>query len=96
MAAVMSILEGELPPDKAAKLEANFAEGAKALEPGVLQTFFIKNANKCRIITIWESKEAYSAMKSKGIPKQVLMFRYAGVEASALVYDVVNSAAKGK
>ena len=96
MGMVMSVLEGELPPDKAAKLEANFAEGAKVLEPGIVQTFFIKNANKCRIITLWESKEAYSSMKSKGIPKQVLMFRYAGVEASVLVYDVVNSAAKGK
>jgi hypothetical protein len=96
MAMVMSILEGDLPPDKAAKLEANFAEGAKVLEPGILQTFFIKNGAKCRIITLWESKEAYSAMKSKGIPKGVLMFRYAGVEASALVYDVVNSASKGR
>ncbi|MEW6035623.1 MAG: antibiotic biosynthesis monooxygenase [Candidatus Micrarchaeota archaeon] len=96
MGMVMSILEGDLPPDKAARLEANFAEGAKALEPGMLQTFFIKNGNKCRIITIWESKDAYTSMKSKGIPKGVLMFRYAGVEASLLVYDVVNSASRGK
>ncbi|MCI0503363.1 hypothetical protein L0Y65_01475 [Candidatus Micrarchaeota archaeon] len=94
MGMVMSVLEGELPPDKAAKLEANFADGAKALESGIVQTFFIKNANKCRIITLWESKEAYAAMKSKGTPKQVLMFRYAGVEASALVYDVVNSSSR--
>lgn len=96
MGMVMSILEGDLPPDKAAKLEANFAVGAKDLEPGILQTFFIKNGTKCRILTLWESKEAYTAMKSKGIPKGVLMFRYAGVEASLLVYDVVNSAAKSK
>ena len=96
MSMVMSILEGELPPDKAAKLEANFADGAKALEPGMLQTFLVRNGAKCRIITLWESKEAYSVMKSHGVPKQVLMFRYAGVEASGLVYDVVNSAVKGK
>jgi hypothetical protein len=92
MATVMSILEADLPPDKSAKLEANFAEGAKALEPGILQTYLIRNGNKCRIITLWESRESYSSIKSKGTPKQVLMFRYAGAEASALVYDVVNSA----
>lgn len=96
MAMVMSIMEGDLPPDKAAKLEANFADGVKALEPGIVQTFFIKNATKCKIITLWESREAWVAMKSHGTPKGVLMFRYAGVEASLLVYDVVNSASKGK
>lgn len=93
---VMSILEAEMPPDKAAKLEANYAEGIKELEPGMLQTFFIKNGGKCRIIALWESKEALFAMKSKGTPKGVLMFRYAGMEPSMLVYDVVNSASKGK
>ncbi|MFH0737480.1 MAG: antibiotic biosynthesis monooxygenase [Candidatus Micrarchaeota archaeon] len=91
---VMTILEAEMPPDKAAKLETNFAEGAKALEPGMVRTFLIKNGGKCKIITLWESKEALSAMKSKGTPKQVLMFRYAGVEPSLLAYDIVNSASK--
>jgi heme-degrading monooxygenase HmoA len=96
MSMVMTILEAEMPPDKATKLEANFAEGAKALEPGIVQNFFIKNGSKCKVITLWESKEALSAMKSKGIPKGVLMFRYAGVEPALLAYDVVNSASKGK
>jgi heme-degrading monooxygenase HmoA len=92
MVKVMSILEGDLPPDKAAKLEANFAEYAKILEPGIVQASLIRNAGKCKVITLWESKEAYSSMKSRGTPKSVLMFRYAGVEPSLLVYDVVNSA----
>ncbi|MFN7990750.1 MAG: hypothetical protein U0R44_01190 [Candidatus Micrarchaeia archaeon] len=91
MAMVMSILEGDLPPDKAAKLEANFEEGIKTPEPGIVQTFLIRNGSKCKIITLWESKEALFAMKSKGTPKGVLMFRYAGVEPSLLAYDVVNS-----
>ena len=95
MGMVMSILEGELPADKALKLEANFADGVKELEPGIVQTFFIKNAGKCKIITIWESREALVVMKSKGTPKGVLMFKYAGVEPSLLVYDVVNSASIG-
>ena len=91
---VMSILEAEMPPDKAAKLETNYAEWIKALEPGIKQTFLVKNAGKCRVIILWESKEALSAMKSKGTPKAVLLFRYAGVEASILAYDVVNSASR--
>ncbi len=93
---VMSILEGDLPPDKAAKLEANFEEGKKTPEVGVVGSFFIKNASKCKIITLWESKEAIFAIKSKGTPKGVLMFRYAGVEPALLVYDVVSSFSKGK
>ncbi len=88
MATIVSILEGDLPPDKAAKLEANFAEGT--LEPGMLRMFLIKNGSKCKIITLWESREALNAMKSKGTPKTVLMFRYAGVEGSLLNYDVVG------
>jgi hypothetical protein len=96
MSTIMTILEAEMPVDKAAKLEANFAEGIKTLEPGIVQTFLIKNGGKCKIVTLWESKEALSAMKSKGTPKAVLMFRYAGVEPSLLAYDVVNSASKGR
>ena len=90
----MSILEADLPADKATKLEANFAEGTKALDPGVIKIFLIKNGGKCKIITLWESREAVNAMKSKGTPKGVLMFRYAGVEPTLLVYDVVNTASK--
>jgi heme-degrading monooxygenase HmoA len=94
MSNVMTILEGELPPDKSAKLEANFAEYVKALEPGIVQTSLIRNGAKCKVLTLWESKEALSAMKVKGTPKGVLLFRYAGVEPALLAYDVVNS--KGK
>jgi len=89
-------MEAEMPPEKAAKLEANFADGIKLLDAGLNQMFFIRNGNKCKIISLWESKEAFFAMKSKGTPKGVLMFRYAGVEPSLLAYDVVNSASKGK
>ncbi len=88
MATIISILEGDLPPDKAAKLEANFNDGS--LEPGMMRMFLIKNGNKCKIITLWESREALNAMKSKGTPKTVLMFRYAGVEGALLNYDVVG------
>ncbi len=88
MATIISILEGDLPPDKAAKLEANFKEGS--LEPGMIRMFLIKNGNKWKIITLWESREALNAMKSKGTPKTVLMFRYAGVEGALLNYDVVG------
>ncbi|MDD5172387.1 MAG: hypothetical protein PHF60_05120, partial [Candidatus ainarchaeum sp.] len=86
MGMVISILEAEMPTDKAAKLETNFAEGIKALEPGVSEMFFIKNGGKCKIIILWESKEALFAMKCKGTPQAVLMFRYAGVEPSLLAY----------
>ena len=96
MGMVISILEGELPPDKVVKLEANFAEYIKALEPGIVQTSLIRNAGKCKVIILWESKEALTAMKVKGTPKAVLLFRYAGVEPTLLAYDVVNSASKGK
>jgi hypothetical protein len=93
---VISILEAEMPADKVAKLEANYAEGIKQLDPGIVQTFLIKNGGKCKIITLWESREAVNAMKSKGTPKGVLMFRYAGVEPTLLVYDVVNSVSADK
>ncbi len=90
MAMVITILEAEMPADKVSKLEANYADGIKEPEPGLVQSFLIKNGGKCKIITIWESREALNAMKSRGTPKGVLMFRYAGVEPSLLAYEVVN------
>ncbi len=90
MAMVITILEAEMPSDKVSKLEANYAEGIKEPEPGLVQSFLLKNGGKCKIITLWESREALNAMKSRGTPKGVLMFRYAGVEPSLLAYEVVN------
>ncbi len=91
MTLAMSILEGEVTADKISRLETNFAEGIKVLDPGVIRMFLIKNGTKCKIITLWDNKEAVTAMKIKGTPKGVLMFRHAGVEPTALVYEVVNS-----
>ncbi len=91
MSMVITILEAEMPSDKVSKLETNYAEGIKEPEPGLVQSFLIKNGGKCKIITLWESREALNAMKSRGTPKGVLMFRYAGVEPSLLAYEVVNT-----
>ena len=91
---VISILEADMPPDKAAKLEANFNEGTKELEPGVVQMFLVRNGTKCKILIVWENKEAVNASKSRGPPKAAQMFKYAGVEPIGLVYDVVKHVEK--
>jgi hypothetical protein len=43
-----------------------------------------------RIETLWESREALSAMRGTGTPRGVLIFREAGAEPVLSVFDLVE------
>ncbi len=91
---VMTILEGQVAPEKWAALEQAFHEGIKQLDAGIIQTFLLHSSADSpvwRIITIWRSRDALNAMRqSGGTPRGVLMFRAANAEPTLSIFDVVD------
>ena len=94
---VVTILEAEVAPDKAAMLEAAYREGIEHLDAGISQTFLLhdfRNTSLWRILTVWESRAALEAMRQSGqTPRGVLMFRAANAEPVLSVCDVTLQAA---
>ncbi len=88
--AVMTELEAEVPAGKEATLEGAYSEAIKSPEPGMVQTFLVRKGTIYRIITVWESREALDAMRGKGVPKGMLIFRAAGVEPTLTVFEIKN------
>ena len=93
---VMTILEGQVAPEKWPALEQAYQEGIKQLEAGITQTFLLHHSADSavwRILTIWRSREALNAMRqSGGTPRGVLMFRAANAEPALSIFDVVAQA----
>lgn len=95
MSQVITILEAEVAPERASVLEAAFREAIAQLDQGIERTFLVQeaNTNTWRVITIWESREALTAMRqSGGTPRGVIMFRAAGAEPKLAMFDVKCSA----
>ncbi len=96
---VMTILEAEVAAERVAALEAAYREAiGQALEPGLEQTFRVrdaKNPHAWRINTLWESREALVAMRQSGeTPRGVLIFRAAGAEPTLTILEVAQSTRK--
>jgi hypothetical protein len=94
---VMTILEAHVPLEKWTDLEAAYKAGTKHLDEGIVQTFLVRNLREltiCRIITVWESREALEKMRASGeTPRGVLMFREVGAEPALSVFEVAAQAA---
>jgi quinol monooxygenase YgiN len=94
---VVTILEAQVAPEKAATLEAEYRRGIEQLDAGITQTFLLhdaRNTTLWRILTVWESRAALEAMRQSGqTPRGVLMFRAADAEPVLSVSDVTVQAA---
>ncbi len=90
---VITILEAQVAPEKAALLEGAFKQGIENLDAGIAQTFLLrssKDGSQWRIVTVWQSREALDAMRRSGeTPRGVLMFRAAEAEPTLTVFEVM-------
>ncbi len=90
---VITILEAQVTPERAALLEEAYKQGIENLDIGITQTFLLrsaKDANSWRIATVWQSREALDAMRRSGeTPRGVLMFQAAGAEPTLSVFEVM-------
>jgi hypothetical protein len=90
---IMTVLEGDVSPDKSSILLEAYKETIKDLPPEIVKTYIVKNVeseNTWRIMTIWRSKKALEEMRKHGTPAGVLMFRSAGTEPTLSIYEVVE------
>jgi len=93
---VLTVLEAHVDPQNTPALQAAFAEGIRALDPGITQTFLVQSSSDptlWRILTFWESRKALDLMRAAGgAPRGVLMFRAAGAQPSLTIFDVSDHA----
>ncbi len=90
---VITILEAQVAPEKAALLEEAYKQGIENLDAGITETFLLrssKDASQWRIVTVWQSREALDTMRRSGdTPRGVLMFRVANAEPALSVFEVM-------
>lgn len=90
---ILTVLEAMVAPERAEELQAAFRSAAAEVPPGLVRTQLVHSVNdaRWRIETLWSSREALDAMRSKGTPAGVLMFRAAGPEPTLGVFTVVST-----
>lgn len=93
---VITVLEAQVAPEKAAMLEATYQQAIQHLDAGIVQTCLVRNSKEpalWQIVTQWESREALDAMRQTGeTPRGVLIFRTVDAEPRLSVFDVVAHA----
>lgn len=87
---VLTVLEAKVNPERASDLETAFRSAEREIPHGLLRSHLVHSSSddKWRIETLWSSREALAAMRRRGTPAGVLMFRAAGAEPTLTVFDV--------
>ncbi len=89
---VMTILEARVSQENWSALEYAYRQAQDDRDAGLVQSFLIhslQDPDLWRILTIWESREALSAMRgSTETPRGVLIFRQAGADPSLSIFDI--------
>lgn len=95
MAKIITILEAQVAPEKAAALEQAYSDisrSAGRVDGEPLQSFLMRgtsDATLWRILTVWSSREALDKMRSMpGLPVGVQIFRAVGAEPALSVFQV--------
>lgn len=88
---VITTLEGVILPRNQATLINTYRELVADLPPEIVETFLVQDEakpNVWRIVTVWRSREDLKAMRSRGTPTGVLIFRAAQSEPKLTVNQV--------
>lgn len=90
---ILTVLEARVPAERADTLRSEYAKLAQGTRPpGFVRSQLIRDAQDpaaWRIETLWESREALEAMRQRGTPAGLLLFRAIGVEPTVGVFEVV-------
>jgi hypothetical protein len=100
MTLVVTVLEARVAPERAADLQAAYAEAAAGpFPPGLVGSTLLRHASDpthWRIETTWQSHDALIAMRGAGKPRGVQIFEAAGAEPSVSVFDAIAGLAPPK
>ena len=64
---VVTILKAQVPPDRIQDLEHAYRHGTRALPPGIVETFLVRESSDMtqhRIVTVWTNQEALENMQA--------------------------------
>ena len=88
---VVTVVEGRVPTERSGVFEAAYATLLTMPVPdGLITTQLLRGVGDrdvWRIETVWRDREAIEAMRAKGTPLAVKLFRDAGVEPSVLLFE---------
>lgn len=90
---IITALEAQVAPEREADLIAAYDEASRETLPlGFVRSVLLHdsaNVAQWRIETTWTSREALMAMRGKGTPRGLLIFRAAGAEPTLTILEVV-------
>jgi hypothetical protein len=94
MTRVLTVLEALVPQGRQADLQSAYRSAAdEAFPPGLIRSILAQATNdrsRWRIETLWESREILEAMRGKGTPRGLLIFRAVGAEPTLTILDVLD------
>ena len=93
---MLTLLEARVETGKEAALMEAYKQAVRELDPGIVRTYLVRGLSDSelwRILTFWENKEVLEAMRGKGTPRGVLIFREAGAEPALSMLEVVAASA---
>lgn len=92
---ILTVLEARVPAERADTLRSEYATlGQGDRPPGFVRSQLIRDTQDpalWRVETLWESRQALEAMRQRGTPAGILLFRAIGVEPTVGVFEVVAS-----
>jgi quinol monooxygenase YgiN len=96
MEMVLTILEAHVEPSQETALKAAYssATASGSYPAGLVRTELLhdlRDATRWRIQTLWASREALDAMRGKGTPTGILIFRAAGAEPALSIFEVISA-----
>jgi quinol monooxygenase YgiN len=90
---VMTMLEGQVAPDRVADLERAYREAVEDVPSGILETYLVRDTRRpsfYRILTVWSDQAALDAMRASGAtPRGIQVFQAAGAGPEVSLLDVV-------
>ena len=89
---VATFVSGKVPSDKKAEFIAGYSSASSdSRPPGLERSFLMRGVDDPEaytIETIWESREALEAMRSRGKPKAVELFERVGVSPHVWIHEI--------
>jgi CheY-like chemotaxis protein len=94
---VVTIVEGNIPTERASEFEAIYEKMKRGLKPEGLEDSYLlrkKGSNNLyQIVNNWNSQESVEKMRSKGPPADIVAFKHVGVEPTLSMFDILHSRA---
>lgn len=92
---IVTILEANIEPGRELDLEAAYAKAVSSdhRPEGLVRSELLRDAfdpSRWRIQTSWLNRQVLEAMRGRGTPAGILMFRSAGAEPQTSMFEVVD------